>query len=548
MLATGFASLARRLRSRREGEPMNGKPQNPETNAKDSGDGAGDTPVQGSEDNGHVDALPLIARFGGIRPMAAKLSVPVSTVQGWKERDAIPVNRLEAIKAAARQHDIGLTPEDVVLQIDAEPPHRGTEKATANRMANKPVREDKPKGRIPLGGSLLAPQGRLVLVVSLAALVIAVLSVLAALFAMVPGDKAVAALETRMAAIEEAAADGAQNGAAATDRAAVLAFEDRIASLEARVDAPDPAAGERGALLTRLETLEQTVTAAAGGADLLALADRVDRAEQVSRESQAALGDRVSAVEIVAQAGAVSGDGEPSAAPMDLAPLVGRLSALERAVSEMAAPVAPVVEEETGFGERLASLERAVETIGAVAAVDTDRAIGLTLAAIQLRAALGSGESFEDLYLRARALATGDAALSEVLAPLEALALTGVETLDTLRDDFELVARILTLEAAEAEGGWSARMIGRLNNVVSVRRTDAEPGDDGIAARVARTRVRLEAGDPASALDKLGPPGLGEDDRVTAWRDAVAARLAVDRAIGALESFAYANLAETSTQ
>ncbi|MCC7304819.1 MAG: hypothetical protein IT558_01015 [Alphaproteobacteria bacterium] len=51
----------------------------------------------------------IIQRFGGIRPMASKMSVPVTTVQGWKKRNAIPANRLEEIISAARAHDIDIS-------------------------------------------------------------------------------------------------------------------------------------------------------------------------------------------------------------------------------------------------------------------------------------------------------------------------------------------------------------------------------------------------------------------------------------------------------
>lgn len=51
----------------------------------------------------------IIERFGGIRPMAAKMGVPVTTVQGWKKRDAIPDNRIDEILAVARSHNIDLS-------------------------------------------------------------------------------------------------------------------------------------------------------------------------------------------------------------------------------------------------------------------------------------------------------------------------------------------------------------------------------------------------------------------------------------------------------
>ena len=39
------------------------------------------------------DTEAIIKAFGGIRPMASKLDVPVSTVQGWKQRGAFPKSR-----------------------------------------------------------------------------------------------------------------------------------------------------------------------------------------------------------------------------------------------------------------------------------------------------------------------------------------------------------------------------------------------------------------------------------------------------------------------
>ncbi|MHA1564007.1 MAG: COG4223 family protein [Alphaproteobacteria bacterium] len=541
---------------------MNSTSENPNGDGTDGDDGGVEASAHGGEDNGHVDALPLIARFGGIRPMAAKLGVPVSTVQGWKERDAVPVNRLEAIKAAARQHDIGLTPEDVILQVEAEAaPDTATDSQTkmAEKTAGKETADLKPSAGKLADEKPQLSQNKLVLVVSLAALVIAVLSVLASLFAMLPGEPGLTALEDRVAALE-AAPVGSPDGNAAVD-----ALKGRIAVLEtvveAGVDGVDAEAVE-----ARLSAAEQAVAAAAGGADLLALADRVDAAESALGEAATALAERVSAVEDAVQAGGRSPNRRAVAiapagpeavaagAAVDLAPVTARLAALERALAGLAEQVQSVDEtpdvtvDAAALEERLARLEQELAELADQPIIETDRAIGLTLAAIQLRAALGSGEVFEDAFLRARALAVGDEALGEVLEPLAPLALTGVATLEALSGDFDMVARILTLAAAEAEGGWTDRMIARLNAVVSVRRTDAEPGDDGIGARVARTRVRLEAGDPARALSELGPPGLGEDERVAAWRDAVAGRLAVDRAIAALENFAYANLADTSVQ
>ncbi|HBR69654.1 MAG TPA: hypothetical protein DEA55_09795 [Rhodospirillaceae bacterium] len=54
------------------------------------------------------NAQDVIEKFGGIRPMASKMSVPVTTVQGWKKRNVIPGTRLEALLKAASEHNVDL--------------------------------------------------------------------------------------------------------------------------------------------------------------------------------------------------------------------------------------------------------------------------------------------------------------------------------------------------------------------------------------------------------------------------------------------------------
>ncbi len=69
----------------------------------------------------HADII--IDRFGGIRPMAAKLGVPVTTVQGWKKRNAIPGNRRADILDAANRHNIMVLDllQPVVMDATAAP-------------------------------------------------------------------------------------------------------------------------------------------------------------------------------------------------------------------------------------------------------------------------------------------------------------------------------------------------------------------------------------------------------------------------------------------
>ena len=72
-------------------------------------------------------ALEIISLFGGIRPMAHKLDVPVSTVQGWKERAAIPTNRHDDILAAASRHAVDLPAELLKLSDQGVESDQGAE-------------------------------------------------------------------------------------------------------------------------------------------------------------------------------------------------------------------------------------------------------------------------------------------------------------------------------------------------------------------------------------------------------------------------------------
>ena len=66
-----------------------------------------------------LSAQEIISLFGGIRPMANKLEVAVSTVQGWKERNKIPNARYTQILAVAIES--GLMNAGDEQSVSAEP-------------------------------------------------------------------------------------------------------------------------------------------------------------------------------------------------------------------------------------------------------------------------------------------------------------------------------------------------------------------------------------------------------------------------------------------
>lgn len=62
----------------------------------------------------------VFQKFGGIRPMAAKLGVPASTIKSWHAKRNIPDWRREAVLTAALRHGLDLSPDEVVnVRADA---------------------------------------------------------------------------------------------------------------------------------------------------------------------------------------------------------------------------------------------------------------------------------------------------------------------------------------------------------------------------------------------------------------------------------------------
>ena len=81
-----------------------------------------------TETDGLKNVDVLINRFGGMRPMARKMDVAVSTIQGWKKRDHIPSERVDDVVAAARANHVSL--EGIKIPDMANQNERQSEKVT----------------------------------------------------------------------------------------------------------------------------------------------------------------------------------------------------------------------------------------------------------------------------------------------------------------------------------------------------------------------------------------------------------------------------------
>lgn len=214
----------------------------------------------------------VIERFGGIRPMANKLGVPVTTVQGWKKRGAIPSSRRADILAAADVQGIGLSPDELdrassPAQEDADPV---VDPAPMERAAPviAPVAPPQPSAPNPAamppraerrGGGGVAAAALLVAMVALGVAMVELVSpgALPSLrgAAPPPADPRIATLAAENASL----------------RADLAGLRDAVAALAAR-PAPSAADGQAASvdlapLTATLDTLRAEVADLRAGAD-----------------------------------------------------------------------------------------------------------------------------------------------------------------------------------------------------------------------------------------------------------------------------------------
>ena len=94
----------------------------------------------------HTDGLKnvetLINRFGGMRPMARKIDVPVSTIQGWKKRDFIPADRVGEVLKAARTNHVSLEGFDISSTSNDTAKINHNEKPTDNTTSSRASTDD----------------------------------------------------------------------------------------------------------------------------------------------------------------------------------------------------------------------------------------------------------------------------------------------------------------------------------------------------------------------------------------------------------------------
>ncbi|SDG30266.1 inner membrane protein [Limimonas halophila] len=542
--------------------------------------GDGDHESHGGHDDGANAAQTVIARFGGIRPMATKLGVAVSTVQGWKNRGAIPLSRHDEILDAAAHHGIELDPELLEASRDTAAEHAEAESAEPEPTPSfGPTAETEPEPAAAHPDEFIDPEtGQPETEEELQAVRSAAAAAAASAAEIPDGEEAGPATPAPPppqprpvgwvpgmllgAAIVIVVAGGTivlrdtwlplvtGQGDAAPSGAAK-----QLAELQQRVDRVDTVIDRAEGLRGEFTDLQQQVQERVGKLDqqVQDLAGREvvspSRVEELSQRVESATDE---AGELASRLDNATTRLETAVGRIDslaerVDTLSGRVQTVENqaadteSVQKLSSRVAAVDEQLAGMEtlrQRMENRANVEEVARTAAASQVARIMVVT----ELRDALRFKAPFEAELQAARDVLPADAPAQAQLEKLADRAGEGIPTREQLAARYNDAARDAVGAAASGEdGGLLGGVLRRLNNVISVRPVEPDAGGSGPTGILARAQAQLEAGDlegAVTALEKLsGKPA----EAMAPWLADARARVAANEAVAALGGWLQTN-------
>ncbi|WP_299376437.1 carph-isopro domain-containing protein [uncultured Kiloniella sp.] len=464
----------------------------------------------------------IINAFGGLRPLASKLGIAVSTVQGWKERDSIPSARHEDILRAAAKAKITLDvvrvrESDLLLSDEAEQgassdlgsssssgksdiksplkassaiPVSGSKATVGDKnddaQANTGVEKDNGIGLGPNKADELLSDTQTVAVVKKGGSLNSFFYGVG--FCALAMAAAVFFRSEWLPLVEKIPTFGGE-----AETTSVSSLEERIVDLEQDVFNAQSKSIDQNRFLALSETvrtlklqqseLERQLNDLTNGGVVVTSSDADKDLVEALRTELEQTRQRMDAIESTGFASSSVGDSSDGASVQQLASIRTQMNAL---ISEVAS---------LKSGDAVPSQS----LVGGPATGDVYLALGV----LQLRDALrGSGPFVKELDL-VRAVAPENSTIHELVSPLSSFAAVGLPSLTDLRASFPSAARD-ALSADKIAGGqtWVDKAIGRVTDVVSIRPIDILDGQ-GTSSVLARAENYLKDGDLSGALQEL---------------------------------------------
>ncbi len=446
----------------------------------------------------------IVERFGGIRPMAAKLNVPVTTVQGWKKRDAIPAIRRDEIVSAAALHNINLKgliadtgianenrsprgasgiADDPALSMARQPQPQATPAPAPQAASPQPklrVQASPSNGLFePVDLRAVKRTARTTSLVTTSVLALLILGVGTFLLGSGPSTGRMDALEGRVKVVEQRSSDASVFDTGLL-RKSVGDLQQQVGDITNVLGASGDtlsalartvSAGGGATLTQRLGMIEQQLSGGAGGAVATPLSSMVDRMGTLTQTPQ--------------------GKAEWQSAIAELRTLVtglqGRTDTLESALNETKG-------ENTALGRTLSDISG--RDLGAAA---------MLLALTQLRESADRQAPFTgDLELLRQVAQSADPALADSVEKLAPYAESGILSPAALKR--ELLASANDIVSAKIKGedvSFKDKIWGRLQSLFSVKKDGMPVAGGDEQALIAKASAQLDASDVAGAMMTL---------------------------------------------
>ncbi|SMF66898.1 inner membrane protein [Azospirillum oryzae] len=567
-------------------------PERPGTDR--DGDGA-------STGNAAVDRI--VERFGGIRPMAHKLDTPVTTVQGWKKRGAIPLARHADLRTAAAKHRIKLDDADLDAATPSE--DRPTDASAASVITPpativdaapvvEPVPTASPADTIPgadtpAAGAATGPATELQ---SSDALIPPATPIGATdSLADTPKGDAEKAEEAKDDGIksdigksdatksdEPKTTTGSWTPSGTTGSAGYSRSADAeparptIAPTPSYLDEPRSGGGFATALsvvallvgaaalsepwwgpaLPGWPSTSASSTASTGAApadpalksQIQQIADRVNKLEQRPAAAGNTASNGGNGADLSALTQRIDALEKRPTASADAGDarkeLADRIAALEQKVSAVSGNSQAAQE----LRSEVEQLKQQVTSVNQAVSERQDAATAaqaLVLAAGQLRASLSGGQPFQQDLQAVRALNISDAGVTQPLDAVAPYAAKGIPTRAQLTDRFQPLAGEIVRADIRGEGNsWIDTAVGKLSTLVTVRQEGGGVVGTTANAIVARAEAALNEGNLAKAVEELSALQGPAAQTAAPWLADAKARLAADQAARQLNDRAIA--------
>lgn len=471
----------------------------------------------------------IIKRFGGIRPMATKMGVPVTTVQGWKKRNVIPDNRkAELIKAAAK-HDISLSglkglsgaksatktktaaakPAKKTTAVKAVTTKTVTKKAPA---ANKPTNQQAAK---PVTPKVTAAPIKKAVAEKKPAPVTKAPQTQTTKPTMVKPE---ANSNISMADLDAVRKESMRSGAVAAAVIAGVVTVIGLALFGGQGNDSDPALNpsQVAVLESRLQTIESTQagldqkinTVDAQANTALSLLGATQEG-QVQTESVLGGGSVLETMAFLQRQVQDMGAANPQSQELSqqfeqLSQNAETQSALQSGMQELRSLVSNIQSKVQTLDSEVETTQAQISQAVGGAGREDVQAAALLLALGQFRSAVNRNGSFDKDLDIIRGLIGDNAALDEALNRLAPHAETGVLSVDALGQQLRVIAGdVIVAKLSGEDASIKDRMVARLNDMVSVSKDGQSLNTNTQTPEIVRAQSELARGNIQAAMREV---------------------------------------------